>query len=137
MLTEPYSLVLTKSKAAFYFGDQDPLGQTLEVLRGGFDRPFKITEVMQDVPVNTQYKFNLLISDGSIEERTEREGWQNNNYYGFIKLRAYATPAALNDELEAFAKKYVRRQYERAFYALSDTRHSSTVRLYLRSRNSR
>ncbi len=106
MLTEPYSLVLTKSKAAFYFGDQDPLGQTLEVL-GGFDRPFKITGVMQDVPVNTQYKFNLLISDGSIKERTEREGWQNNNYYGFIKLRAYATPAALNDELEAFAKKYV------------------------------
>ncbi|MGB3780495.1 MAG: ABC transporter permease [Tunicatimonas sp.] len=106
MLTEPYALVLTESKAAFYFGDQDPLGQTLEIL-GEFNRSFKVTGVMQDVPENTQYKFDLLISDASIKKRTKREGWQNNNYYGFIKLREYATPALLNSKLEAFAMKYI------------------------------
>ena len=106
MLVEPYSLVLTESKAAFYFGDQDPLGQTLEVL-GGFNRPFKVTGVMQDVPKNTQYKFDMLISDGSIRDKAERESWHNNNYYGFIKLHKYATPASLNDKLEAFAKKHI------------------------------
>ncbi len=105
MLTEPYSLVLTQSKAAFYFGGQDPLGQTLEIL-GEFNRPFKVTGVMQDVPENTQYKFDLLISDGSIRDKAEREGWQMNNYYGFVKLREQATPASVSNKLEAFAKKY-------------------------------
>ena len=105
MLTEPYSLVLSESKAAFYFGDQDPLGQTLEVL-GEFNRPFKVTGVMQDVPENTHYKFDLLVSDGSIRDKAEREGWSWNNYYGFIKLREHAAPASLSNKLEAFAKKY-------------------------------
>ena len=105
MLVEPYSLVLTESKAAFYFGDQDPLGQMLEVL-GDFDRPFKVTGVMQDVPENTQYKFDMLVSDGSIKGKAEQEGWRMNNYYGFVKLREQATPASLNAKLEAFAKKY-------------------------------
>ena len=105
MLTEPYSLVLTESKAVFYFGDQDPLGQTLEIL-GEFDRSFKVTGVIQDVPENTHYRFNMLISDGSIKDKAEREGWNNNNYYGFVKLREHVTPASLHDKLKAFAKKY-------------------------------
>ena len=106
MLTEPYSLVLTESKAVFYFGDQDPLGQTLEIL-GEFSRPFKVTGVMQDVPENTHYKFNMLISDGSIRDKAEQEGWSWNNYYGFIKLREQASPASVSNKLETFAKKYM------------------------------
>ncbi len=106
MLIEPYSLILTESKARFYFGDQDPLGQMLEVL-GSFDRPFKVTGVMQDVPEKTHYKFDMLISDASIRERTERESWSFNNYYGFVKLRKHTTPTALDGKLEAFAKKYM------------------------------
>ncbi len=106
MLTEPYSLVLTESKAAFYFGDQDPLGQTLEIL-GEFNRSFKVTGVMQDVPENTQYKFDLLISDASIKDKAEQEDWGWNNYYGFVKLREQVTPASVSNKLEAFAKKYM------------------------------
>ena len=106
MLTEPYSLVLSESKAAFYFGDQDPLGQMLQVL-GGFNRPFKVTGVIQDVPENTQYKFDLLVSNESIKGLFDRDGWRNNNYYGFIKLREHATPSSLSNKLEAFAKKYM------------------------------
>ena len=105
MLNDPYSLVLSESKATFYFGDQNPLGQMLQVL-GGFNRPFKVTGVIQDVLENTQYKFDMLISDGSIGDKVEQEGWSWNNYYGFIKLREQASPASVSNKLEAFAKKY-------------------------------
>jgi len=106
MLTEPYSLVLTESKARFYFGDQDPLGQTLQVL-GTFNRPFKVTGVMQDVPENTHYKFDMLVSDGSIKERVEQDGWNGFNYYAFVMLDQYAKPSSLDEKLTALSRKYL------------------------------
>ncbi len=106
MLTEPYSLMLTESKAIFYFGEQDPLGQTLQVL-GNFNRPFKVTGVIQDLPVNTHYKFDLLISDGSIRERVEQDAWNGFNYYGFVVLDQYASPLALADKLKTLSEKYL------------------------------
>ena len=106
MLTEPYSLVLTESKAAFYFGDQDPLGQTLQVL-GSFNRPFKVTGVVQDVPENTHYKFDMLVSDGSIRDRVEQDDWNGFNYYAFVRLDPRAKLASIDDKLTALSKKYL------------------------------
>ena len=106
MLTEPYSLVLTESKAAFYFGDQDPLGQTLQVL-GSFNRPFKVTGVVQDVPENTHYKFDMLVSDGSIRDRVEQDDWNGFNYYAFVRLDPRAKSASIDDKLTALSKKYL------------------------------
>ncbi len=105
MLTEPNAIVLTESKAKFYFGDQDPLGKTIQIL-GSFNRPFKVTGVIQGIPENTHYKFDILISDGSIKNRRDYNSWNYNNYYGFVKLNKQATVSSLNDKLEAFAKKY-------------------------------
>ncbi|MEM9672923.1 MAG: ABC transporter permease [Bacteroidota bacterium] len=106
MLTEPYALVLTESKAKFYFGDQDPIGQTLEVL-GEFNRTFKVTGVIQDVPENTHYKFDILISGGSIKERVEQDNWNDFMFYGFVKLDQYAKLSPLDKKLTALSKKYL------------------------------
>ena len=106
MLTKPYSLVLTESKAAFYFGDQDPLGQTIEVL-GEFNRSFKVTGVIQDVPENTHYKFDMLVSDGSIRGQVENDGWNGFNYYAFVRLDPRAKSASIDDKLTALSKKHL------------------------------
>ena len=105
MLAEPNVMVLTESKAKFYFGEEDPLGKTIEIL-GGFNRPFKVTGVIQDIPENTQYKFDVLISDQSIKDRSDYNSWNANDYYGFVKLTGQATVASLTDKLEAFVSKY-------------------------------
>ena len=106
VLAEPYSLVLTEDKAAFYFDDQNPVGQTLQLL-GDFNRPFKVTGVMQNVPNNTQYKFDMLMSDGSIQDRVAQDGWNGFNYYGFVVLKKNTSPATLTDKLEVLTKKYL------------------------------
>ena len=106
MLTEPYALVLTESKARFYFGDQDPIGQTLEVL-GEFNRTFKVTGVIQDVPENTHYKFDILISGGSIKERVGQDNWNDFTFYAFVKLDQYAKLSPLDKKLTALSKKYL------------------------------
>ncbi|MEM8968129.1 MAG: ABC transporter permease [Bacteroidota bacterium] len=109
MLSEPNTLVLTKSKAEFYFDDQNPLGQTLEIL-GEFNRTFKVTGVIEDVPENTNYKFNMLISDESIKARYEQDDWNGFNYYSYLKLKPQASLTEVESKLEDLSIKYMGEQ---------------------------
>lgn len=85
MLKEPYSIVLTESRASAYFGEQNPIGQTVRIL-SGFDQNFKVTGVIQDVPENTHYKFDVLVSIVSFQEDVDEDGWRSFNYYTYLKL---------------------------------------------------
>ncbi len=95
-LNDPYSLVLSETKAESYFGDQDPVGKEIELL-GNFNRPFKVTGVVQDIPENTHYKFDMLMSIKSIQGQLDNDGWNGFNYYTYLKL----IPNADLDRMEA------------------------------------
>jgi len=62
-LREPGSLVVTRTVAKKYFGDESPLGRTLRFQKA-FD--FKITGVVEDFPPNTDFPFRLLMSYSSM-----------------------------------------------------------------------
>lgn len=106
MLKEPYSVVLTKTKAQFYFGDENPIGQTLEVL-DYYNRPFEVTGVIDDVPDNTHYKFDMLISHRSVEKRGDFNSWNSNNYYGYMVLEPTADYEEVNGKLKILSNKYL------------------------------
>lgn len=56
----PFSIVLTESIAKKYFANvTEGIGQTLTNQQGEL---FKITGVMKDVPLNSHFRFNALIS---------------------------------------------------------------------------
>ncbi len=64
-LTAPFSIVLTESTAKKYFGDQDPLGKALKGSEsaGRSDAgEYLVTGVMEDVPTNSHFRFNALLS---------------------------------------------------------------------------
>ncbi len=106
MLDKPYSLVLSRSKAVSYFGNTDPMGKTIEVL-GGFNRPFEITGIIEDIPENTHYKFDILLSLNSIREILEREAWDAYNYYTYLEIDEKADFDLINSKLPDLAKKYL------------------------------
>ena len=58
-LVEPNTVVLTASTARRYFGDQDPLGQTLTL---NDEADLRVTGVVQDVPGNAHFTFDALVS---------------------------------------------------------------------------
>ncbi|HYC84439.1 MAG TPA: ABC transporter permease [Chryseosolibacter sp.] len=62
-LSEPGSLVVTRTIAKKYFGDDNPLGRTLRFQKA-FD--FKITGVIEDFPSNTDFPFTMLMSYSSM-----------------------------------------------------------------------
>jgi putative ABC transport system permease protein len=62
-LSEPSSLVVTRTIAKKYFGDENPIGRTLRFQKT-FD--FKITGVVEDFPPNTDFTFTMLVSYSSM-----------------------------------------------------------------------
>ncbi len=118
MLSEPNSLVLTESKARFYFGEENPLGKTIQLL-GGFNRPFQVTGVIEDLPENTHYPFDMLISDESLKDRDDYDSWNAFNYYSYIKLDPSTAPSRLTDKLEKLSKKYLGEQSSLRFHLYS------------------
>lgn len=113
-LSEPNTIVLTESKANAYFGDQNPLGQTLEIL-GQFNRTFEVTGVIKDIPENSHYRFDMLISDESIKDRWDYDGWNGFNYYSFIKLKSSSNLSEVEDKLLSLSKKYLGEETQMRF----------------------
>ena len=65
MLVDPYSMILTKSTAEKYFGNESAIGQTLR-----YDTiQFKITGVIDDLPTDTHLSFDLLYTNPRLYER--------------------------------------------------------------------
>lgn len=103
MLSEPNTIVLTKSKAEFYFGSQNAVGQTLEIL-GSYANIFTVTGVIEDVPQNTHYKFDMIISDPTMARRDDYTSWNWNNNYVYLKIDESTDLAVLRNKLRVIAK---------------------------------
>ncbi|MEI9921027.1 MAG: ABC transporter permease [Bacteroidota bacterium] len=97
-LKEPYSIVLTTELAKKYFGNEDPIGRTIQFQKR-FD--FKVTGVIEDFPVNTDFPFKMMISYSTMAKIQGEEGmndWSsvNDTHQVFV----YA-PNMTKEELEA------------------------------------
>ncbi|MCD9015058.1 ABC transporter permease [Parachryseolinea silvisoli] len=105
-LTEPKSVVLTRETAIRYFGNDDPIGQTLDV-----DGDMcKVTGVMEDVPENSHFPFTLLMSFStwSIDNKgAERTAWFWNSFNTYLLLREGADVTGLRAKMKDFIDRNV------------------------------
>jgi len=85
LLDTPQSIVITASMAEKYFGDEDPIGKTLQVNK---QDNFMVTGVMEDVPVNSHYHFDFVIS--FLAKNEQNFGTWLNLWTGYTTLYTYA-----------------------------------------------
>ncbi|WP_049974530.1 ABC transporter permease [Azospirillum sp. B4] len=101
-LDDPASIVLTEKTARKYFGDADPIGQTL-LVDGAHE--VRVTGVMRDLPSNTQFAFGALIPLTGVASQYPPEMlgmWGGMSMLTFVKLAPGADPARLTAGLPAF-----------------------------------
>jgi putative ABC transport system permease protein len=85
-LREPFSIVLTESMAKKYFGNEDPVGETIKM---DYDN-YKVTGIMEDVPENSHFRFSNLISFSTWSrnnKKGEETGWFWNGFHTYVLLR--------------------------------------------------
>lgn len=110
MLTEPNSIVLTRSKAMRYFNDIDVVGRTvpIKVYDGDKDFLMKISGVIEDIPTNSHIQFDFL---GSMSTTAEMYGhfekiWGLNWLKSYVKLTDNTELEPLTDKIPDFFEKY-------------------------------
>ncbi|HEY4337189.1 MAG TPA: FtsX-like permease family protein, partial [Puia sp.] len=59
-LVDPHSVVITRSKAKQLFGTEDVVGKTLPIKTDSLFRPFTVSAVAEDLPLNTSVSFDVL-----------------------------------------------------------------------------
>lgn len=106
MLNEPLAVVLTESRAKAYFGNESPIGKTLEVI-SPYKASLQVTGVIEDVPPNTHYSFDILISDKTLADEGDYKNWNWNNYYVYVKGIKNMNLEELQPKLTTISQKFV------------------------------
>lgn len=102
-LKEPLSVVLTRTMAKKYFGDESPLGHTM---RFQMKHECKVTGVIEDFPSNTDFPFTMLVSYSTLpllagEQRLNDWFSVNDSHQVFIVLPQKTT----QEEMEKLIAK--------------------------------
>ena len=105
-LSEPKSIVISKSKADKYFPGENPVGKTM-ILNNDQSRIYKIGGVMKDLPANMHfhYDFLLTMTDYKLWDN-EQTNWGASNYYTYIRVKPGANVSLLQSKLKQIITKY-------------------------------
>ena len=109
-LTEPFTMVISKTAAQKYFPDENPIGKIMRIA-GWKTSDYKITGVLKDVPENSHLKFDFLVSmAGEISKYGflfgERSQWNNHFFYTYVLLNEPQSAESINEQLPDFADRH-------------------------------
>lgn len=103
LFEEPLSIVLTESQAIKYFGTEDPMGKTIQVV-SPYNYPVKVTGIIEDIPPDTHYDFDILLSDKTLAEENDYNQWNWFNYYLYVRLPEGTNLAETMEKLATISK---------------------------------
>jgi putative ABC transport system permease protein len=108
-LSSPNTLVLSRFTAEKYFRDEDPIGKTLK-LENRDD--YKVTGVFEEIPDNSHFHFDIILSMSSLAE-SKSPFWLSMNFQTYILLHKGSDPKALESKFDAMLTKYMGPQIEK------------------------
>jgi putative ABC transport system permease protein len=103
-LTEPNTMVLTKTAAKKHFGVKNALGQRLLVNN---EDTYTVTGVMDDLPENSLLRDHSLFMALAGYEDAQQMLWTSHNYFTFIKLIPGASIEDFKAPLHSIMEKYI------------------------------
>jgi putative ABC transport system permease protein len=110
-LTEPNTLVMSRSKAEQYFPNAEAVGQTVVVDN---ETNYKITGVFEDFPTTTHFKLDFIFSMEGLED-AKSDSWLSNNFQTYILLREGASAKDLEAKFPKVVETYVGPQIRDVF----------------------
>lgn len=109
---DPQAVVLTQTLATKYFGDQNPLGQILQMEN---QLELHVTGIVADPPHRTSLPFNLLVSASALEDIKKKrlEQWDliNNANLTFVRIPDMLSAADIVAQFDALERKYMEPKY--------------------------
>jgi len=116
-LNNPSSIVLTEKLAQKFFGNENPVGKTL-IMDG--DRTYQVTGLMENVPTNSHFSFDALVSMSTFKGYRPQifEMWGYVDFYTYFTLNDNASIESLKSKAAGFAQRYTS-DWENSIYHIS------------------
>ncbi len=104
---DPSSIIITEKFAKQLFGEKEAFGETVTLSQEGYKFDFTVTGVLKDLPPNTDFKFEYLISFAFLESLGEKDTfWGNNSVTTLVKLKEGYDLTSVNEAIEDVEKKH-------------------------------
>lgn len=107
-LKAPHTVLISRSQAEAYFGDDDPMGKMLYFNE---HLPITVTGIFEDIPENNSFNFDFLVSWSTMVYNgwASRDGSFNNpGVFTFVRLKENVTDIeAVNRGLTALAMEHI------------------------------
>lgn len=109
-LKEPNTIVITQAIANKYFGAEDPIGKVLTFK--DWKQAYKVTGVIDKVPANSHFHFDLFGSMASLDD-AKGTSWLQSNYFSYLLLREGQDYKKLEAKMPQVVDKYMAPQIEK------------------------
>ena len=104
-LAQPNGAVLTASTARRFFGDNDPIGKTIDV--PNTENDLVVTGISRDIPENTHFTYDILLSSNAPNFNfLQQPNFVNFFSYAYFVLEDGASPENIEAKMDDFVKKY-------------------------------
>ncbi|WP_419212797.1 ABC transporter permease [Maribacter sp. X9] len=121
-LEAPYSIVLTESTAKKYFGDEDPMGKAINGIGGrANDGIYTVTGVMKDVPSNSHFSFDVLMSMSSFYQTRPEifDSWGYVDFYTYFLVDENFDQQVFQSKIPAFLDRNLPEDDAEYYYNLT------------------
>ncbi len=110
-LLQPNTIVISKSVAKKYFGDDNPMGKVLTFKDN--NAALTVTGEIDEVPVNSHFHFGLFASMSSTPE-ARIDSWMQSNFHTYLVLPKGYDYKKLEAKLPQEINKYIGPQLQKA-----------------------
>jgi putative ABC transport system permease protein len=104
LLNAPHKAVLSESTAKKIFGNENPIDKPIRI--GSDTVRFTVTGIMADVPHNSHFEANVLISFMT-NRRSKETVWMSNSFSTYLLLKPNSSYKTVDDKFPELMKKYV------------------------------
>ncbi len=103
-LVRPDGIVLTRTLAQKYFGNESAIGKTLTLNN---EQEVVVTAVLEDVPSNSHFTFTYLLPMSGYHH-PQKESWiEWNQFYTYLLLKENANPIAVANKFKDLLPTYL------------------------------
>ena len=117
-LTEPNTLIIDRSTALKYFGTTNALNKIIRI--EGENKDYKITGIINDLPAQSHFHFNFLLSFSSLNQR-HKDNWLIPYMFTYIVTRPDISVNALEKKIgDIVVKNFAAQITEKSGVSWSD-----------------
>ncbi|WP_296380899.1 FtsX-like permease family protein [Winogradskyella sp.] len=116
-ITSESSVAITEHAAKRIFGEKNPIGETVTILRDGEEVPFNVTAIVEDFPNTSSMGFDIILnfkSQGQHAYARSVGRWDVENHNVYMQLSKGMTPAQFEKSTTDFTQLHYKNEIDNA-----------------------